>query len=82
LRHSLKQAARLEHELVILVGDEPYYAPFGFSRVPDGRLILPGPVDPARLLFCELTPGAFDNVGGLVLSPSRFQATKQALPQT
>ncbi|WP_108881092.1 GNAT family N-acetyltransferase [Anderseniella sp. Alg231-50] len=82
MRHSLKQAARLEHQLVILVGDEPYYAPFGFSRVPDGRLTLPGPVDPARLLFCELTPGAFDNVGGLVLSPSRFQATRHASPVT
>ncbi len=73
MRHSLKQAAQRGHQLVILVGDEPYYAPFGFSRVPDGRLLLPGPVDPARLLFCELKPGAFDNVGGLVLSPSRFQ---------
>lgn len=73
IRHSLRQAALLNHQLVILVGDEPYYCQFGFSRVPDGRLILPGPVDPARLLFCELTPGAFDGVSGLVLSPSRFE---------
>ncbi len=82
MRHSLKQATRLDHELVILVGDEPYYAPFGFSQVPDGRLILPGPVDPERLLFCELRPGAFDNVSGLVLSPSRFRQalTTLAIP--
>ena len=72
IRHSLKQAAMLNHQLVILVGDKPYYAQFGFSRVPDGRLILPGPVDPERLLFSELTAGAFDNVNGLVLSPARF----------
>jgi len=73
IRHSLKQAALLNYQLVILVGDEPYYCQFGFSRVPDGRLILPGPVDPARLLFRELTPGAFDGISGLVLSPSRFE---------
>lgn len=77
MRHSLKQAVQLGHQLVILVGDEPYYAPFGFSRVPDGRLLLPGPVDPARLLFRELQPGAFDNVSGLVLSPSRFEPRTQ-----
>lgn len=72
MNHALEQARRLDHKLVILVGDEPYYAPFGFSRVPDGRLLLPGPVDPARLLFRELVPGAFDGVSGLVLPPSRF----------
>ena len=77
MRHSLKQARRLGHRLVILVGDEPYYAPFGFSPVPDGRLTLPGPVDPARLLYSELTPGAFDNIGGLVLSPLRHRARRQ-----
>lgn len=77
IRHSLKQAQRLGHELVILVGDEPYYAPFGFARVPDGRLTLPGPVDPARLLFCELAPGSFERAGGLVLSPSRYQAKQK-----
>lgn len=72
MHHALEEAIRLDHKLVILVGDEPYYAPFGFSRVPDGRLLLPGPVDPARLLFRELQPGAFDGVSGLVLPPSRF----------
>lgn len=78
MRHSLKQAQRLGHQLVILVGDKPYYAPFGFEPVPDGRLTLPGPVDPARLLYSELTPGAFDNVSGLVLSPSRYRAKSRA----
>lgn len=75
MQYALEQAEALGHRLVILVGDEPYYAPFGFSRVPDGRLLLPGPVDPARLLFRELEPGAFDGVSGLVLPPSKF-ATK------
>lgn len=73
IRYSMRQAALFNHELVILVGDEPYYCQFGFSQVPEGRLILPGPVDPARLLYCELTPGVFDGASGLVLSPSRYE---------
>ena len=42
------------HRLVVLVGDEPYYGKGGFKRVPKGRFTMPGPVDPARLLVCEL----------------------------
>ncbi len=43
--------------LVMLVGDAPYYARFGFTPVPPGRLVMPGPVDPARLLWLELAGG-------------------------
>lgn len=52
--------------LVLLVGDEPYYARFGFRQVPDGHLQMPGPVDPARLLAVELSPGALDRAAGRV----------------
>jgi predicted N-acetyltransferase YhbS len=53
-------------KLVLLVGDEPYYSRFGFKRVPPGRLAMPGPVDPARVLVCELAEGAFEGVAGIV----------------
>jgi len=60
-------AARLAGaRLAILVGDEPYYGRMGFKRAPAGRVQLPGPVDPARVLFCEIAPGAFEGVGGPV----------------
>jgi predicted N-acetyltransferase YhbS len=36
----------------------------GFKRVPPGRIELPGPVDPARILYCELEPGAFEGARG------------------
>jgi predicted N-acetyltransferase YhbS len=49
---------------VILVGDEPYYARMGFQRTPKDRISLPGPVDPDRLLYCELEPGALETVKG------------------
>jgi predicted N-acetyltransferase YhbS len=58
-------AARAKGErLVILVGDEPYYGKCGFKRIPPGRAIMPGPVDPARLLVAELVDGALDGVSG------------------
>jgi predicted N-acetyltransferase YhbS len=52
------------HRLIVLVGDEPYYAKAGFKRIPKGRARMPGPVDPARLLVAELAAGAFENVSG------------------
>ena len=53
------------HRLVLLVGDEPYYARFGFQRAPRG-LTLPAPVDPARLLLAELVEGAGAGLAGRV----------------
>lgn len=50
--------------LVVLVGDEPYYARLGFVRVPPGRICLPGPVDPRRLLAAELRDGALSDFSG------------------
>src|SRR5271157_3584057 len=61
---SLEAAKAAGCKLVILVGDEPYYARMGFKAVPPGRITLPGPVDPARLLYCELEPGTLDAAQG------------------
>jgi predicted N-acetyltransferase YhbS len=66
IARALEEAAAKGHRLVILVGDEPYYGKSGFKSVPPGRLFMPGPVDPTRLLVAELTPGAFDGVSGRV----------------
>lgn len=63
---SLAAARDAGHKLVLLVGDEPYYQRMGFKRVPSGQLAMPGPVDPARVLVCELAEGAFTNVRGPV----------------
>jgi predicted N-acetyltransferase YhbS len=53
-------------QIMLLVGDEPYYGRFGFHPVPPGQIVLPGPVDPRRLLAAELTPGVLATVKGLV----------------
>ena len=50
--------------LMILVGDTGFFGPLGFEPVPPGQVILPGPVDPRRLLWTALSPGAFEGVNG------------------
>jgi len=76
----LMAAARQGHALVFLVGDAPYYARFGFAPVqPFGRLLLPGPFDPTRLLYRELKEGAMtDKVRGLLLPEWRWQQALQS----
>lgn len=64
MARALAEARSKGHRLVVLVGDEPYYGKAGFKRIPPGRAIMPGPVDPARLLVAELVDGAFEGVSG------------------
>ena len=66
IERALDEARGKGHRLVILVGDEPYYGKCGFKHVPPDRAVMPGPVDPARLLVAELAEGAFDGVSGPV----------------
>lgn len=51
---------------VVLVGDEPYYGPLGFRKIPNGQITMPRPVDPNRLLAVEILPGAVASLTGNV----------------
>jgi predicted N-acetyltransferase YhbS len=64
IARALDEAKAKGHRLIVLVGDEPYYGRNGFKRIPSGQAVMPGPVDPARVLVCELDEGAFANVSG------------------
>jgi predicted N-acetyltransferase YhbS len=66
IERALDEARKTGHRLVLLVGDEPYYSRAGFKRIPKGKVKLPGPVDPARLLVAELTEGAAADLTGAV----------------
>ena len=66
LAHSIEAARGAGHAFIVLVGDEPYYGPFGFKRVPPGTVRMPGPVNPARLLVAELRPGGAEGLAGPV----------------
>jgi predicted N-acetyltransferase YhbS len=73
--HALAAARARRHGAVILLGDAPYYARFGFSAEKTGELLLPGPFERERLLALELTEGALDGAWGMVAP------TGEALPK-
>jgi len=55
---------------VLLIGAERFFRPAGFTTVPKDRIALPGPHDPARLLWLELRPGGLDKAQGALTAPS------------
>jgi predicted N-acetyltransferase YhbS len=63
---ALEEAAKAAHPAVILVGDEPYYGPLGFKKMPRGQIAMPRPVDLDRLLSHEIVPGAVSKLTGMV----------------
>jgi predicted N-acetyltransferase YhbS len=66
MRHALAAAQAAGHGAVILLGDAPYYARFGFSALKTGELSLPGPFERDRLLGLELREGALDGACGMI----------------
>ena len=71
VRHAIGAARDLGHEAILLVGDAPYYARFGFSAEAVKNLWMPGPVERDRFLGLELTSGALSGAGGFVLGAGR-----------
>lgn len=68
MNRSIEAAREAGHDLILLVGDAPYYARFGFKVLPPGQLVLPGPADPARFLALELVEGVLNDRRGPVTS--------------
>jgi predicted N-acetyltransferase YhbS len=58
MARAIAQARRRGHQEILLVGDEPYYARFGFSAAATGALSLPGPFERHRLLSLSLASPA------------------------
>ena len=89
--HALAAAKARGHRAVILLGDAPYYARFGFSPAKAGALSLPGPFEPERLLGLELSEGALDGAWGMIvptgapcllkIKASRSRKAPHAVPQ-
>ncbi len=75
MNRSIEAARAAGHDLIMLVGDAPYYARFGFKVIPPGQLILPGPADPSRFLALELVEGVLAQRRGAV---SPLRATPRA----
>jgi predicted N-acetyltransferase YhbS len=75
VRRALQEARRRGHGAVLLVGDSAFYGRFGFSAAPTGRLWMPGPYEPHRLLGLELADGALHGATGPIGTP------RQAAPR-
>jgi predicted N-acetyltransferase YhbS len=61
---AIEAAASAGPGAVLLVGDAPYYSPLGFAKLPPGQIVMPGPVDPHRMLGLELAEGALAKLAG------------------
>ncbi|MGQ0686643.1 GNAT family N-acetyltransferase [Bradyrhizobium sp.] len=83
--HALAAAKARGHRAVILLGDAPYYARFGFAARKTGELSLPGPFERERLLALELVEGALNGAWGMITATgapapkARAARTRKAL---
>ena len=75
MARALAAAMERGHRAVILLGDAPYYARFGFSTAKTADLVLPGDFERERLLGIELHEGALDGAWGMIL-PTGASAPK------
>jgi predicted N-acetyltransferase YhbS len=79
MSHALATARARGHGAVLLLGDAPYYARFGFSALKTGELRLPGPFERDRLLGLELREGALDGASGMIVPTGK--ATPRSKPR-
>lgn len=81
MRAAIEQAKAIGHGAILLVGDAPYYARFGFSREAAKNLQMPGPVELDRFLGLEVCEGALAHARGrLRPTGERTQARSHAAP--
>jgi predicted N-acetyltransferase YhbS len=71
MNEAISQAKAIGYRAIVLVGDEPYYRRFGFTREAVSDLRMPGPIDRDRFLGLELQPGALDGAKGVVTATGR-----------
>jgi predicted N-acetyltransferase YhbS len=68
MEQAIRYSRLLGHREIFLVGDEPYYARFGFSAARTAGLYLPGPVERCRLLGLALVPEVKTKAKGLIFA--------------
>lgn len=79
MRQAIAEARRLGHGAILLVGDAPYYARFGFTAAPTADLAMPGPYERERFLALELREGALAGATGVLKAIGR---KKKPAPET
>jgi predicted N-acetyltransferase YhbS len=82
MERALELARARRHGAVILLGDAPYYARFGFSLAKMSELALPGPFERDRLLGLELSEGALDGACGMITATGAVPLKRKVRAKT
>jgi predicted N-acetyltransferase YhbS len=77
IEEALATAKARGHGAVILLGDAPYYARFGFAAEKTSTLQLPGAFERERLLGLELVAGALDGAWGMIVPAGAGSKTRR-----
>jgi predicted N-acetyltransferase YhbS len=80
MRDALGRATARGHAAVLLVGDAPYYARFGFTPAAAQGLVMPGPCETGRFLGLELREGALADARGLIVPAGRLDPAFAPVP--
>lgn len=81
MREALWRAACHGHGAVLLVGDAPYYARFGFEAGLTRDIAMPGPVERERFLAIELRPDALAGASGVLVATGEPMPAQPAVPE-
>ncbi len=68
IEEGLEAAGEKNLKLAILVGDIEFYQRAGFTPVPRGQILLPGPVATERLLAREIEAGTLEQFKGMAIA--------------
>ena len=74
IRWGLEECRRLEHGVVIVVGEPAYYPWFGFTPASPFGIQCPFPVPPEAFMVLELSPGAASGCRGMVRYRPEFDS--------
>jgi predicted N-acetyltransferase YhbS len=78
MKHAIAEASARGHGAIVLLGDAPYYARFGFMPAKMADLALPGPFERDRLLGLELRAGALDGASGVIVPTGQAVRARHA----
>jgi predicted N-acetyltransferase YhbS len=70
---AIHRAGEAGHAAILLVGDAPYYARFGFDAAMARDLSMPGPVERERFLGLELRAGSLAGARGRLTATGGLQ---------
>lgn len=66
---SLDACREAGRDAIVLMGEPSFFSVLGFTQIPPGRVIMPGPVELRRLQWRALLDGGLDTLAGAISPP-------------